>query len=121
MCGICPERQFLDIEARYRRYPHWRDRGWIPVAGDGCGNHYVLDTTVTTRTGHPILFLDHERSVEQVCDTADHVTASGLWPFLRYNFLDEIHAAYDLFDEQEALSQDPGLADDVGVPRPWEE
>jgi hypothetical protein len=23
-------------------YPEWRTLGWLPVAGDGCGNYYVL-------------------------------------------------------------------------------
>jgi hypothetical protein len=23
-------------------YPQWRAPGWLPVAGDGCGNYYVL-------------------------------------------------------------------------------
>jgi hypothetical protein len=39
---------------------------------------------------------------------------------LRYILLYELHSAYELFDAREALREDPGLADDVGVPRPWE-
>ena len=23
-------------------FPHWAEPGWLPVAGDGCGNCYVL-------------------------------------------------------------------------------
>ncbi len=118
--GICPERDFLDIEAHYRLFPHWREKGWIPVAGDECGDYYVLDTTATTRSGHPILFLDHEESTRDVCDTVSYVVASGLWPFLRYILLCEKDAAYNIWDEQDALRADPGLADYSGVARPWE-
>lgn len=106
--GLCPGDDYLDIEARYRGYPHWRVRGWIPIAGDGLGNYYVLDTTRRTRSGHPILFLDHEQSEVEICDTPNYVAASNLWSFLRYLFLDELHAAYNLFDEWDALRQDPG-------------
>ena len=29
-------------------FPEWAEQGWLPVAGDGCGNYYVLtaDDTV---------------------------------------------------------------------------
>jgi hypothetical protein len=23
-------------------FPEWAEQGWLPVAGDGCGNYYVL-------------------------------------------------------------------------------
>src|SRR5579885_3673948 len=118
--GLCPENDYLDIEAHYRLHPLWREKGWIPVAGDGCGDYYVLDLNHRTRSGHPILFLDWENSIEDVCDTTTYVVASSLWPFLRYILLAELKSAYDLWDEREALREDPGLADDVGVPRPWE-
>ena len=115
MYGACPDSPNLDIEGKYPSVSPWRRNGWIPVAGDGCGDYYVLDTTRTTRNGHPVLFLDHEESVETYCDKVGYVVASGLWPFLRYIFLGE------LLNKQEALREDPGLADVVGVPRPWHE
>lgn len=118
--GVCPDDPSQDIEAHYRRFPLWRNKGWIPVAGDGCGNFYVLDLNTRTRSGHPILFLDHENSVEEVCDTPSYVVASSLWPFLRYILLAEKKAAYSIWKEHEALREDPGLADNVGIPRPWE-
>lgn len=118
--GICPENDFVDIEAHYRLRPHWRENGWIPVAGDGCGDYYVLDTAATTRSGHPILFLDHEEAVRDSCDTVSYVVASGLWPFLRYILLEESDAEYNIWDEQDALRADPGLADYSGAARPWE-
>jgi hypothetical protein len=40
--GQCPGRRFLDMAEVRDRYLRWRELGWIPVAGDGCGNYYVL-------------------------------------------------------------------------------
>jgi len=118
--GVCPDDEYLDIETYNRLHPHWLDRGWIPIAGDGCGNYYVLDLNARTRSGHPILFLDWEDSAALVCDTPSYVVASGLWPFLRYLLLSEKRAEYSIWREGEAVREDPGLADAVGAPRPWE-
>lgn len=40
--GHRPDRPFLDMVTKLDLYPEWRSRGWLPVAGDGCGNYYVL-------------------------------------------------------------------------------
>jgi hypothetical protein len=118
--GIRPDWDFLDIEARASGFPWWREKRWIPVAGDGCGNYYVLDLRSKTRSGHPTLFLDWADSVENSLDTASYVVASGLWPFLRYILSCEINEGYDLWNQREALRHDSGLADIRDLPLPWE-
>ena len=40
--GQRPDCPFLDMPHVLALFPHWRDLGWLPVAGDGCGNYYVL-------------------------------------------------------------------------------
>lgn len=40
--GQRPGRRFLDMVGVRERYLQWRELDWIPVAGDGCGNYYVL-------------------------------------------------------------------------------
>lgn len=40
--GNRPDRPSLDIPAYLALFPEWADKGWLPVAGDGCGNYYVL-------------------------------------------------------------------------------
>jgi hypothetical protein len=40
--GQRPDRPFLDMPQRRDSFPEWAERGWLPVAGDGCGNYYVL-------------------------------------------------------------------------------
>jgi hypothetical protein len=50
--GHRPDRPSLDMPTMLESFPEWRIRGWIPVAGDGCGNFFVL-----TASGH-IGFVD---------------------------------------------------------------
>jgi hypothetical protein len=40
--GQRPDRPFLDIASRRNLFPEWAETLWLPVAGDGCGNCYVL-------------------------------------------------------------------------------
>ena len=40
--GVRPDWPSLDIAGVASLFPMWRPLGWIPVAGDGCGNYYVL-------------------------------------------------------------------------------
>jgi len=47
--GPRPDRPYLDMAQRRDAFPAWAEQGWLPVAGDGCGNCYVLtaDSTVS--------------------------------------------------------------------------
>ena len=40
--GQRPDRPFLDMVRIRDLFPEWQSLGWLPVAGDGCGNYYVL-------------------------------------------------------------------------------
>lgn len=40
--GNHPDQPHLDIPSVRSLFPEWRARGWLPVAGDGFGNYYVL-------------------------------------------------------------------------------
>ena len=37
-----PDVPSLDMACRRDLFPEWAELGWLPVAGDGCGNCYVL-------------------------------------------------------------------------------
>ncbi|GAA1421891.1 SMI1/KNR4 family protein [Catellatospora coxensis] len=39
-------------------HPEWIDFGWIPVAGDGCGNYYVLDFSRRYIDRDAVFFVD---------------------------------------------------------------
>jgi len=40
--GQLPDRPYLDMVRIRDLFPQWKSLGWLPVAGDGCGNYYVL-------------------------------------------------------------------------------
>jgi hypothetical protein len=40
--GQRPDVPSLDMACRRDLFPEWAELGWLPVAGDGCGNCYVL-------------------------------------------------------------------------------
>ncbi len=36
--GQRPDRPYPDMPRRRDSFPEWAEQGWLPVAGDGCGN-----------------------------------------------------------------------------------
>lgn len=40
--GQRPDDPTFDLPAVVALWPNWAAKGWLPVAGDGCGNYYVL-------------------------------------------------------------------------------
>ena len=40
--GQRPDRPGLDMVRIRNLFAEWQPLGWLPVAGDGCGNYYVL-------------------------------------------------------------------------------
>ncbi|MEU4219408.1 SMI1/KNR4 family protein [Actinoplanes sp. NPDC026623] len=71
--GARPDRDFLDIAAHLDLHPQWRELGWLPVAGDGCGNHYVLVR------GGEVAFVESVSDPDSVASVA----GASLWMFLR--------------------------------------
>jgi hypothetical protein len=70
--GARPDQDFLDIAAYSTLHPQWKGLGWLPVAGDGCGNYYVLLTT------GQVAFIDTMSDP----DAIDHIAGEDLWTFL---------------------------------------
>jgi hypothetical protein len=70
--GPRPEALPLDMAWRRDLFPEWAKLGWLPVAGDGCGNCYVLipDGTVG--------FVDTMKDPGQV----DHRAGNDLLSFM---------------------------------------
>lgn len=117
-----------EVEESYRLHPIWRDKGWIPIARDGFGSDYVLDTacSVESRPGqpptHPVYFMNHADDDER----PSYVVASSFETFL--DFMHEERKAFSQdedsywpFDKEKVLEKDPGLKAYCGeVPLPWE-
>jgi len=109
--GVSPGRDWLDIRAVLTIVPVWRRLGWIPVASDGCGNYYVLDTTVP---GGPVGFVE-------MIDGEDRIqfyVASDFRVFLRELLTDEISTTGWPFDVAYIRNADPRLSD--RTPSPWD-
>lgn len=111
--GIRPDDADHDIAATLARRPAWRERGWLPVAGDGCGNSYVL-LTAGPLTGF-VGFVDTIADP----DGLDCLVASGLWQFLRFLFEREQGRTGWPFDQEVVLTQDPDLASAPRGLQPW--
>jgi cell wall assembly regulator SMI1 len=74
--GARPDQDFLDIAAYSALHPQWKGFGWLPVAGDGCGNYYVLMTA--GESAGQVAFIDTMSDP----DTIDHIAGEDLWAFL---------------------------------------
>lgn len=88
--------------------PEWRDRGWVLVANDGCGDHYVVDAASGT-----VFFVD-----QADLDVAAYAVGSGLSVFLEFLLESELGERRWPFDASYVLDRDPALA--AATPLPWE-
>lgn len=102
-------------------FPSWRDRGWIPIASDGCGDVFLLATRIRAPGGtHPVFFLD-----QADFENPAYLVASGLWRFLYFLLKSELerdqgqHVSWP-FDRDAVLTEDPDLAACSGMPFPWD-
>jgi cell wall assembly regulator SMI1 len=76
--GTGTSREFLNIECITPLFPSWSERGWIPVAGDGAGSYYVLETGGGQGTSETVLFIEATEDSE----TPSYLAASRLSRFL---------------------------------------
>src|SRR5688572_4542233 len=54
--GVDQVNAFTDLEHKIRLYPDWLKSRWLPVAGDGCGNYYLLVPDSAVPGGFPVCF-----------------------------------------------------------------
>ncbi|MFC3833836.1 MULTISPECIES: SMI1/KNR4 family protein [Deinococcus] len=105
-----------DMPSLYTLHPNWKAAGLIPVASDGCGNHYVIATRQEYGKGCPVLFIDHERNA----DIPDFLVASDFSIFVSEFVRREANGSNGWpFDPQSTLRIDPNLASFSGAPLPW--
>ncbi|MFE9694863.1 hypothetical protein [Micromonospora sp. NPDC005806] len=101
------------MASRFAEYPGWRQLGWLPVAGDGLGNFYMLPTQGPL-AGY-VAFV--EAAVDP--DEISYVAASNLWSFLRFLFEKELGAKGWPFDSKVVLAADPHLTQVPADLLPW--
>lgn len=121
--GVAPAAPYLSMAAQLDLHPEWRALGWLPFAGDGMGNEYVMDLRCRSKNGHPIYFVDHEVSMTE----PGYVVASGAWQFLRFLLQRELDDMATRtrrwpFQKDYVLAEDPELAIiQTEASLPWEE
>lgn len=104
--GVATDEDFLNINSILSLYPDWRDRKWLPVAGDGTGNHYVLDASRNYLDGDAIYFVDASENAHALA----YVVASDLRGFLTFLLDRELGRQGWPFDANYVLGRDPGIA-----------
>lgn len=114
--GILTPELSRDIEAYYDIFPNWKNRGWIPIGGDGCGNYYVMATRPEDGPGMPVFF------VEPIWDrdSPRYVVASELLHFLRFYFRKDLGKRGWPCNRELVLAEDPDLSYYSRIPKCWE-
>ncbi|MDT5028557.1 MAG: hypothetical protein QOE61_4983 [Micromonosporaceae bacterium] len=110
--GARPDEPDHDIAHVLSMFPRWRDTGWIPVAGDGCGDYYILVTSGSL-AGH-VAFVDQADMT-----SIDYLVAGDLWRFLRFLLQRDAGDRRWPFDQQMVLAADPALASAPSALLPW--
>ena len=111
--GIQTTRPALDLLIVLEQYPTWKANAWIPVAGDGCGNYYVMVLGQFGR--HPICFVDTVAAPNELA----YVVGSNLWKFLEFLLERELGRKGWPFSAEFVLERDPNLANIECAPLPW--
>jgi hypothetical protein len=111
--GIESGRPVLDIRSVLSWYPGWKAHKWVPVAGDGCGNYYVLVNDSNCRT--PVCFVDTGQSPDKLA----YVVGSDLWHFLWFLLQHELGNKQWPFSKAYVTEHDPDITGCRVAPLPW--
>lgn len=114
--GIRTLRPHLDMESYLESHPTWKIRRWIPIAGDGCGNYYVLCTQGEFGPGLPVVFIDTSMSD----GSPSFIVASDLRHFLTFLLEKELGRKEWPFDKTTVTQRDPDIVSFHDVRLPWE-
>lgn len=114
--GFATADQHLDIKFYWSIFPAWRERGWIPVAGDGCGNYYVLVTGREFGAIRPVIFV--EASVD--ADSGAYIAASGLRSFCKFYLKAGTGEKRWPYGDEYVIEHDPDVLRREEIALPWE-
>lgn len=118
--GINSPNVSLNIEKFYGIFEEWLSLGWMPLASDGCGDYYVLDTKYSIDGEFPVFFIDQEEY-----ESPAYIVASNPWYFFYFLFSSELmedngEDAYWPFDKSKVVAKNPNILKFKRVPLPWE-
>jgi hypothetical protein len=114
--GFGTSKHHLDIAFLWGLFPEWRQNGWIPVAGDGCGNYYLLVNNDKHRKSNPVIFVD----TFDESDSGAYLVASSLCHFLRFYLETDIQKTKWPFGEAYVVGRDPAILNFHDFTLPWE-
>ena len=114
--GIQPSREHLDIDSFLSMFPSWKVRKWIPIAGDGCGNYYVVPTQNEFGNGFPVLFIDISFSTNE----PSYIVASDIGHFIVSLLEKELGKDGWPFNKKAVIQSDPKIISFHSVVLPWE-
>jgi cell wall assembly regulator SMI1 len=105
-------KNFLDVEWVLQLHPQWLEQRWLPVAGDGNGNHYVLDLSRRHIDEDAVFFID----VSDDPEALSYIVASDLRRFFAGLLSKELGDRRWPFDREFMLQADPQI---VSVEPPY--
>lgn len=114
--GIRPIRSNLAINSVLSGRPEWEKRKWIPIAGDGCGNQYLLATAQEFGPGFPVFFVDVIREP----NLPTYIVGSEIGRFLIFLLERELGEKRWPFNKEYVTQNDPAIVRFSGLPLPWE-
>ncbi|MCG3126416.1 MAG: hypothetical protein CHACPFDD_01251 [Phycisphaerae bacterium] len=103
------------MEAMYADVPVWMQRGWIPIAGDGCGSYYLMPSRNDFGPGYPVIFCDHVDGLT----APTYIVASDLWHFIDFYLREDLGEERWPFDRDFVTQKDPLITAFHGVALPW--
>jgi cell wall assembly regulator SMI1 len=104
-----PAAQDSDVDIRevmsWPTHVGWAAAGWLPVAGDGNGDYYVLDTTrAHLPNDDAVFFVDQSEP-----DDLAYIVGSSLPRFLVFLMEHELESTGWPFDRAYVVARDPGI------------
>ena len=115
--GAGPPDPRLEIESTLVLHENWTWLGWIPIAGDACGDYYMVGTARSREPEDVVFFVDCHEDF----DKPWYVVGSDIWHFLVGYLSDELWEDWWPFDRDRMLAFDPAIAQHESVKSlPWE-
>jgi len=113
--GVRTKRNGQDIAIILSNYPSWKEKHWIPIAGDGCGNYYVM-LADSTKGSLPLGFVDTMRDRDSIA----FIAASNLWHFLNFYLKAEQGERRWPFKREFVVEMDPDILEFTNLGLPWD-
>lgn len=111
--GVRTPRRDLDILGILQLYPEWSERHWIPVAGDGCGNYYVV--IADDAQSSAVFFVEPTSSSKEPA----FIVASDYFHFLSFLLRKELGEKQWPFNKDFVMANDPDIQLSARAPLPW--